>query len=225
VVEAAPTAAPPSLGRSKPTQSCEWLRHFLAASRYLAAPFNQVLYVLLESRLSEDKLNAAKWLEISAHLGIVAGLALVAFQIAQQDQIADIDIASEVFSEATDHYESLIGENPSASLARAVENPLDLSTEDHIVLFNLYMAEFSKAMRLETLGEAYITDRYVDRWIGMLGNPYGYAWWQVMGPRLSKHIPNLSGDINRRLDELVSNHSNTLRVSIDEIDQMLHKGD
>ena len=34
-----------SLGRSKPTQSCEWLRHSVAASRYLAAPLNQVLCV------------------------------------------------------------------------------------------------------------------------------------------------------------------------------------
>ena len=33
-----------SFGRSKPTQSCEWLRHSVAASRYLAAPLNQVLY-------------------------------------------------------------------------------------------------------------------------------------------------------------------------------------
>lgn len=32
-----------SLGRSKPTPSREWLRHYVATARYLAAPLNQVL--------------------------------------------------------------------------------------------------------------------------------------------------------------------------------------
>ena len=42
-VVAFPTVTP--LGHSKPTHSCEWLRHSVAAPRYLAVPLNQVLGV------------------------------------------------------------------------------------------------------------------------------------------------------------------------------------
>ena len=43
MVEAVTFPSVTPLGRSKPTQSCEWLRHSVATSRHLAAPLNQVL--------------------------------------------------------------------------------------------------------------------------------------------------------------------------------------
>ena len=101
--------------------------------------------------MTEAKNSVAKWLEIAAHIGIVVGLLLVAFQIAQEDDIAETELRGHLFSNVTAYYEQFTGENPAISLARAIDDPRTLTTEDHVVLFNVYMAEFAKAMRQETL--------------------------------------------------------------------------
>ena len=121
------------------------------------------------------------WLEIGANVGIVIGLLLVAFQIAQQEEIATTDVESDAFVAITDHYEVLAGEDPAASIARAMDDPTTLTTRDHVVLTNLYLAEFAKELRMERLRapDESVPISTLTRWLGLLSNPYGYAWWQV----------------------------------------------
>ena len=142
------------------------------------------------------------WLEIGANIGIVIGLLLVAFQIAQQDEIATTDVTSDSFVAITDHYEQLAGEDPAASLARAMDDPTTLTTRDHVVLTNLYLAEFAKEMRMESLRapDESVPISTLTRWLGLLSNPYGYAWWQVMGPQLSPLIPKLHHAVTQELE-------------------------
>ena len=153
------------------------------------------------------KNNVAKWLEIAAHIGIVVGLLLVAFQIAQEDEIAQTDVNGQIFSDITAHYEKLAGENPAKSLARAMDDPQTLTTEDHVVLFNLYMAEFSKAMRQESMPGYKIPRSSIVRWTALTSNPYGYAWWRTFGKDLSPFVPQLYAGVEPVLEQIGPLHA------------------
>ena len=122
------------------------------------------------------------WLSIAANLGIVAGLVLVAVQISQDRQIATTNFESESFANITDYYETLVGEDPSASLARAVFTPDELTTRDKIVLDALYTAEFAKASRAEALmgPDDVVSQVTIVRWsLDIISNSYAVAWWQI----------------------------------------------
>jgi hypothetical protein len=132
------------------------------------------------------------WLSIAANIGIVAGLILVAFQINQESEIAGTTLQSEYFSNSIDFYQTIVGEDPASSLARAINEPQLLSDRDHVVLFNLYMAEFGKTMREEVTLEPDQppSESTVARWAGMLNNAYAVAWWELMRETLlSRFIP------------------------------------
>lgn len=155
-----------------------------------------------------QKNKVANWLEIAAHIGIVVGLLLVAFQIAQEDDIAETEVSGQLFSNVINYYEKLAGENPAKSLARAIHDPQTLTPEDQVVLFNLYMAEFAKAMRQETLPGYKISRSTIVRWMGMIGNPYGYAWWKTLGKDLSPFTPQLYAALEPEIERLGPLHAN-----------------
>jgi hypothetical protein len=160
--------------------------------------------------LADEKKSVVRWLEIGANLGIVTGLLLVAFQIAQQDEIASINVDGQIFSNITAHYQSLAGEEPAASLARALDDPGSMTTEDHVILYNLYMAEFMKAMREEILDDR-LTHGSIARWLSLVSNPYGYAWWKTMSPTLGAYVPQLFAGVEKELDVLGPTHANQFR--------------
>ena len=76
MVEVVPFPTVTPLGRSKPSQSCEWLRHSAAASRYLAAPLNQALCASTNRKLLL-KLDFAKRKNFYSFV-IVVGCVLIA---------------------------------------------------------------------------------------------------------------------------------------------------
>jgi hypothetical protein len=171
--------------------------------------------------MTEAKNSVAKWLEIAAHVGIVVGLLLVAFQIAQEDDIAETELRGHLFSNVTAYYEQFTGENPAISLARAIDDPRTLTTEDHVVLFNVYMAEFAKAMRQETISEYKIGRSAVVRWTGLLNNPYGYAWWKVFGKPLSPFVPQLYAALEPELERLGPEHADQTAIQIQAVQDIL----
>ncbi len=165
--------------------------------------------------------SVAKWLEIAAHVGIVVGLLLVAFQIAQEEDIAATEVTGQLFSDVIDYYEKLTGENPGEALARAIDDPRTLTTEDHIILFNLYMAEFAKAMRQESIPDHEVGRTAVVRWTGLLNNPYGYAWWKVFGKSLSPFVPQLYAALEPELERLGPKHANQTAIQIQAVQDIL----
>ncbi|XOV84983.1 MAG: hypothetical protein ACFHXK_07625 [bacterium] len=167
------------------------------------------------------KRSVVSGLEIAANLGIVIGLLLVAFQIAQQDEIADTDLMGQLFSEVADHYQHLAGETPAVSMARAIEAPGSLSTEDHVVLNNLYMTEFAKVMRHERIEGYRMPPSTVARWMGLTANPYGYAWWKVQGKILEPFIPQLYAALEIELAKAGPSHANLSRNTMMAVQQEL----
>jgi len=106
-------------------------------------------------------------------------------------------------------------------MARAIEDPGSLSTEDHVVLFNLYMAEFAKAMRSEQLEGYKIPRSTIARWIGLTANPYGYAWWKSQRRLLSTFVPQLHAALELELEQDGPKHANRNRESMMAIQQEL----
>ncbi len=144
------------------------------------------------------------WLSIAANIGIVAGLVLVAFQINQESEIAGTTLQSEYFSNSIDFYQTLVGEDAASSLARAINEPQLLSDRDHVVLFNLYMAEFGKTMREEVTLEPDQppSESTVARWAGLLNNAYAVAWWELMRETLlSRFIPKHQQAVDALLNQ------------------------
>ena len=158
--------------------------------------------------MNVQKNAVANWLEIAAHIGIVVGLLLVAFQIAQEDDIAETEVIGQLYSNVIAHYEKLAGENPAESLARAIDDPQTLTPEDHVVLFNLYMTEFAKEMRQEAIPGYKIARSTVARWTGLTGNPYGYAWWKTSGKLISQFVPQLYAELEPEIERLGPLHAN-----------------
>jgi hypothetical protein len=130
--------------------------------------------------------RVGSWLQVGANIGIVVGLVLVAIQISQQEEIAGTDVQSELYASTIDYYKALIGEDPAASVARAIYEPEALTNRDKVVLDALYSAEFAKAMRREALMEPgeELSPGTARRWLGdVLTNRYAVAWWKTSEPR------------------------------------------
>ena len=85
---------------------------------------------------------------------------------------------------------AVIGENPSIALAKAMDSPDELTTEDMIVLHNLQLANYyhkSRNEMLSNMGFGVITEQFSSPKNGaiatvmeVLGNPYGIAWYEAL---------------------------------------------
>lgn len=123
-----------------------------------------------------------RYVEITANLGIMAGLLLVAVQIRQDREIADTSFRDEAYARTDDYYELLAGEDAAASMARAVFEPAALTDRDRIVLDALYSAEFTKLLRLEVMlgPDDPVSPATIARWNwDLLTNAWALAWWEA----------------------------------------------
>ncbi|HSG89254.1 MAG TPA: hypothetical protein VLA56_08575 [Pseudomonadales bacterium] len=164
------------------------------------------------------------WLEIAANVGIIGGLLLVAVQISQNDTIAAVTIEGDLYDSVTEAYSLLAGEDPAASLARAIDDPAALDTRDHVVLSNLMNAEFARLARMEGLlrPDDVVPDSIVERWVGdLLSNPYGHAWWETnRGGRL-RFVPRMSAAIDAGLTAAGADNAHAARRAFDAIDDQI----
>ena len=132
--------------------------------------------------MSERKDTTLRWLEVAANIGIICGLVLVSIQISQDRDIASETHVSELLDVITQQHRHISGEEVSNSLARAIGNPQELTIKDYVVLDSLLAGEYARLIRQEVLvGEA--PGASIGRFAAyLLGNPFGYAWWQARMP-------------------------------------------
>ena len=176
------------------------------------------------------KILASRWIEISANLGIVVGLLLVA---AQMKQTSDLQRLQMLHAESRGMVEldlAMLGENPATVWAKSLRSPRNLSLEERKIL-EAYLYIFLEQLRTTFLleqegllekGEWQRRVRLDAAYI--LGNPYAFAWWN--GIKYHGEIPQelksfidkeIGGDIGRtmsivesplrRLDELTDDDS------------------
>ncbi len=130
----------------------------------------------------------ANWLQIGANLGILAGLILVGFQIAQSNRIAAAQLFGENVESNISSYLALIGETPEQSMVRVLYEPQRATTQDYFVADQVYRVIFRQLTRAVLLSQANLygtTDAVNPQSFGRLNFalfacPYGLAWLDQM---------------------------------------------
>lgn len=124
------------------------------------------------------------WLQISANIGIVAGLLLVGIQLKQNSDLLKTQLLYEESNRAIEMETQVIGENAARVWAKSLTEPQNLTLEEQRIMEALLWiyAEHLRATRLlATLG---LLDD--DEWrlrvradSGFFyGNRYAAAWWK-----------------------------------------------
>lgn len=158
--------------------------------------------------------RVGNWIQILGNLGLIAGLVLVAVQIQQNTSATEAQMLSEAIAARNEFQMAIVGEDAAEALAKAVDDPTNLTTEELIVLKNLQMANFMHRVRNELMTELGYSepidsrDSYATVY-EYLGNSFGMAWWQgtnVDGGLWKDAAPHHAYEIEKTLTLLGDNH-------------------
>ena len=137
--------------------------------------------------MNSDKL--VNWLQVLGNFGLIAGLGLVALQIQQNTDITKAQMISEDRGIAVALKLAVLGENPAKVVAKAIDTPEELTTEDMFVLTSLQLANYyhkSRNEMLYSMGFGTGTHQFstpdnnaVSTVNEFLGTPHGIALWEV----------------------------------------------
>ena len=78
--------------------------------------------------------KTSHWITILGNAGLLIGVALVIFQINQNSQLVREQLSQARWTDDLNLHLAMMGENPAAAVAKAIENPSALSVEDSRVL-------------------------------------------------------------------------------------------
>jgi hypothetical protein len=122
-----------------------------------------------------------RWLTLSANVGVIAGLILVAVQINQNTQFTKAQIVNDYYLADMNLELAMMGDDPVVSWTKAVYAPNELNHVDAAILdryFNYGMVQISRLQKMHELGLA--DDDWEDRIYYLqwhLGNEVGRRWW------------------------------------------------
>jgi len=153
-----------------------------------------------------SKLNVEKLVGITANLGVIAGLVLVAYQINQSVEITRAQMLNDYFIADMQLEMKMMGENPQAPFSKAIYDPGSLSQEDLVVLdryFNFGLVQIGRLLEMQKLG--YVSGADVEnrlRYLGWhFGNPAGRLWWEhVRKTYPPEHVERIEAAIRTRAD-------------------------
>ena len=101
------------------------------------------------------------WLQIAANIGILVGLIAVWFQMRQEHELAAVELKSDSYRQIYEWQLTLMGDDPSRSLAKLHAAPETL-TEYDVTVLNAYInSELWMARRMSYLEE---NGLYDDDW-------------------------------------------------------------
>ena len=124
-----------------------------------------------------------QWLQVSANIGILAGLILVGLQINQNTELMRLSF----YSTEEDGYltmgATLSGETLAAAWAKAIEEPESLTTTEMVQLEAYLQNVWTQIARRDYLYEVGLYEVSGERNIAWLakrifGNTFARAWWQ-----------------------------------------------
>ena len=156
--------------------------------------------------------KTSHWIIILGNAGLLIGVALVIFQINQNSQLVREQLYQARWTDDLNLHLAMMGENPAAAVAKAIENPSTLSVEDSRVLeaYVLYWAlAQTRRVLMHERGMAIVEtppsfepdDPRTILAIDVLGNPYVKARFEErtvggpsVGPRLQPLMSSLTGN-------------------------------
>ena len=125
-------------------------------------------------------------------LAVIAGLALVVWELQQTRDAVKSQLTSEGMGTITQLNTSLFGENPSTVLAKACDHPTNLTTSDLVILDHYYTQLVHRTLRVQLVdsrGGYYGSDDYlfvprtmrdgIGGWGLMFSTAAGRAYWRT----------------------------------------------
>lgn len=148
--------------------------------------------------MNVGKLN--DWLQLAAALGVIAGLALVAYELRQNQELTRAQLNSETVNALENFAFARQQEALARAIAKTRDAPLELTGTERIMLDGYYKHAFTQVFREAVLIERGIYDDNLDDYMGIfamhvLDNAYGQVWFDHW-------IDNvLTGPLQSRLKE------------------------
>jgi len=127
------------------------------------------------------------WLRIVANVGLLAGMALVAYEINQNSQLARMALVNEGNVASNQFWANLMGETPADVIAMAVECPEAMTYSDFFAMDAYLFTGINFLYRNFKLAqEGIFTEQDWQEGVEgysawYLGNPFGRAWWDEEG--------------------------------------------
>lgn len=106
-----------------------------------------------------------KWIELFTAFAILAGLIVVVWELRQNRDLAEADLATQAYGQIQNHWQGLLGENPSAVVAKACSEPKELSDEEVGVYWAHLQMQFFNMHRNVYVDAAAGFDSNVEEWI------------------------------------------------------------
>ena len=167
--------------------------------------------------MNMDRLSS--WLQITANIGIIGGLILVALQLQQNSEILQAQMMSAESRSVIDQEMQIVGEQGAAAWVAAMSDPANVSPEQHRIMEAILWSAVESWRHIEELSKLGLADvdaqyRVTEEAPWYFGSVYGRAWWITRrdGSQLSEELksvidqairdnPNFSNDLNDRLVE------------------------
>ncbi len=94
-----------------------------------------------------DSSKFANWVQITATIGVIIGVALVVIELRQAKTIARAEITAQFFAESAQNARVQMGENPAIVLSKACLHPKEVTDEELFVLEGYFYSRWALADR------------------------------------------------------------------------------
>ena len=138
-----------------------------------------------------------RWLNVTANLGVLAGLILVIFEMRQNQELMKVNLTNDYYSSYAQAEMIFAGENLPAVWEKSLVDPKNLSLKEMRILEAHTYSPITRWINLYRLYEAGILEKtFWQSQVNVdasyyLGTPYGRAYWENIKPHAleSKFIP------------------------------------
>jgi len=125
------------------------------------------------------------WLTIASNLAILVGILLIFWELQQNQTLARVQLESDGFALRTELTNNLIGESPGLVLAKACLKPNELTTEDRIVLSQIFQSRLNAALMYRDIESVVglgldIANNFVPVFQTMFNYEFGREFYQRM---------------------------------------------
>ena len=152
-----------------------------------------------------DFTKTSNWLQVTANLGIVAGLILVGVQLQQNSDLLKTQLLYEESRRIIEQEAQYIGEHGARVWAKSLTEPRNLNLEEQRIMEALLWSYAEQLRSTRQLAELGLLDD--DEWRlrvntesgFFFGNRYGRAWWKNYSDAGSSLPQDLIDAVNERL--------------------------
>ena len=151
--------------------------------------------------MKTEKINS--WLSLGANIGVVVGLALVAYQINQDVKLTKVQLFSDVTTSMNEFNQALMGDDPLEIVAKSIESPRELTLAEMQIMDAYLISAVNEIRRLELLRQSGLNVEGSMKGIHAyyFGNNFARAWFQEHGGE--EDLPNMSKRISEADPEWV----------------------